>query len=266
MKIIAKNTGISFKANPNSSKLKFVAKDFYINIKGYGKNSDWAQAIIKTADEAAESIKKGSKPENILRNITNGVRDANKWEPSVNKFLNTGILRTCREMWDCEITDLYTYFATQRYSGYADRLISLRQNPLKSPKQKIAMTRPLLDEPSVKHGESKYLNKSLNFIFKKCQELFSKYVGKNIEDKDLRHINSRIAEIRWVIAHATPWKRGSDAIGNVFMRAIYKSMGIKTYPIKKGISLDLQAFCTNLNQYKKDFPKYFEKNPTIIKK
>ena len=78
-------------------------------------------------------------------------------------------------------------------------------------------------------------------------------------------INSDIAEIRWIMAHSMPWERGSDAISNVFTRALYKSMGIKSYPIKKDISLDLEAFCTPLNEYKQKFASYFEKEPEIVR-
>ena len=67
------------------------------------------------------------------------------------------------------------------------------------------------------------------------------------------------------MAHATPWERGSDAISNIFTRAFYKSMGIKTHPSKKGVSFDLQAYCTNLADYKKDFTTYFQKAPEIAK-
>ena len=49
------------------------------------------------------------------------------------------------------------------------------------------------------------------------------------------------------------------------MRALYKSMGIKTHPSKKGVSFDLQAYCTNLADYKKDFTTYFQKAPEIAK-
>ena len=60
------------------------------------------------------------------------------------------------------------------------------------------------------------------------------------------------------MAHATPWERGSDAISNVFMRVMYKSLGIKSHPLKKGISLDMEAYCTELGDYKKRFPEFFE--------
>ena len=58
--------------------------------------------------------------------------------------------------------------------------------------------------------------------------------------------------------------RGSDAISNVFIRAMYKSIGIKSYPLKKGVSLDLEAYCTELEDYKKNFAGYFTKPPKII--
>lgn len=261
---IMQNNSISFQANLNSPKLKFTAKDFYVNIKGYGKNKDWAKSIIETADATSIAIRKGSSPENILKNVADGVRKANKWEPCMNKVLNTAILRTERQNWEYEITNSYTYFNAGPYKTYADRLIAVRDNPLTRPIKKIAMTRPLQDTPELFHGEPQYINKSLEHVFKICKHLFSKFTNKDITEKDLQNINSHIAEIRWILAHATPWKRGSDAISNVFIRAIYKAFSIKTYPLEKGITLDLEAYCTELKQYKKIFTKYFKKPPAII--
>ena len=87
---------------------------------------------------------------------------------------------------------------------------------------------------------------------------------KEVREEDLTDINSMIAEIRWILAHATPWERGSDAISNTFMRSVYKAAGIKTYPLKKGVSLDLEAYCTELKDYKKNFANYFLRKPEIV--
>ena len=51
-------------------------------------------------------------------------------------------------------------------------------------------------------------------------------------------INDKVAEMRWILAHATPWERGSDAISNVLMRSILKAFGIKAYSSAKGVSFD----------------------------
>ena len=39
---------------------------------------------------------------------------------------------------------------------------------------------------------------------------------------------------------------------------------LKSYPLAKGVSLDMEAYCTNLADYKKKFPKYFAKPPVVI--
>lgn len=254
----------NFNANPNSPKLKFAAKDFYVRIKGYGKNDKWADTVIKTADLGSSLIQRGTSPENVLKIITSGVKKANKTASSISKMETTGILRVNRDNWIGNVADAFTCFTIDRYKGYAGRLLATRKTPLTPPKPKLAMTRPNKDYPELEHGEPLYINNSLNHVFKICQKLFDKYVGKDFKAKDLHNINDNIAEIRWVLAHATPWMRGSDAISNVFMRAIYKSMGIKTYPLAKGVSLDMEAYCTELSQYKKNFANYFEKPPIIV--
>ena len=100
----------------------------------------------------------------------------------------------------------------------------------------------------------KFFNLKKNYISK----------AEKISDKDLPDINSEVAEIRWIMAPSMPWERESNAISNVFMRSLYKSMGIKAYPIKKGISLDLEAFCTPLKKYKQNFGTYFEQPPHVV--
>ena len=92
---------------------------------------------------------------------------------------------------------------------------------------------------------------------------FTKNFKKVCKD-DLEDINSRIAEIRWILAHITPWLRGSDAISNIFMRSLYKAMGIKSYGLAKNTALDFEAFCTPLDKYKKDFSNFFVKKPKVI--
>lgn len=98
----------------------------------------------------------------------------------------------------------------------------------------------------------------------KLYKNLTKYVKIDVKPEHLEYINNNVAEIRWIIAHATPWERGSDSIANEFIRSIYKALGVKATPLKKGISLDLEAYCTNLGKYKKNFPNDFEKSPTVI--
>ena len=125
------------------------------------------------------------------------------------------------------------------------------------------MSRPNEDS-DIKHGEPELINNSLDYTIKLFKNVIPRFIHGELTSKDLPLINDTVAEIRWVLAHATPWLRGSDTISNVLMRAIYKAVGVKTYPPAKGVSFDMEAFCTNLEDYKKKFPTYFEKAPEVI--
>ena len=253
----------NFCANPNSPLLKFAHKDFFVNIRGYGKNEDWAEMAIKTTDLGASLIRRGTSGENVLKIITSGIIKANNLEAG-EKCTKTGILRINREGWRSQISEAMTEYVIPRYKSYATRIRKVIKAPLEAPDNKLAITRPDTKYPELIHGEPLYINNSLDYIFKKFQTIFPKYINEDVKPENIEEINSTIAEIRWVLAHATPWQRGSDAIANAFMRAMYKAIGIKTYPLAKGVSLDLQAYCTELNKYKQDFTSYFQKAPVII--
>lgn len=261
----------SFQANINSRKLNFNRADFYVRIRGYGKDADWARKIVETADVAVKMIRKDTFIENILRFITTGVVKANSLSRDINKVKHTGILRCEREHWrsgsDWTGRELATnYSSIPRYSVYNDRFDETFFHPLRKPFADMSLTIPIIsrDEKYLRHAEPEHINNVFEHIFKAYDNFKSKFNSKDVKASQLQEINENIGGIRWLLAHATPWERGSDAIANVLMRAMYKSLGIKTYPLKKRVSLDLEAFCTDFNVYKKNFGDYFEKPPKII--
>ena len=260
-----------FQSNLNSPKLKFRQEDFFVKIRGYGKNRVWAKKIKETADISTKMILKNVSAENILKLIAIGVIKANSILRDISKIKHSGILRIKREGWktgsDWDGFDLCTnYSDIKRYKIYQNRLDKTINKPLKNPYEEIELTVPKIDaeEHYLRHADSKYVNKAINLICKKYSEFKTKFNSKNVNSSQMEEINNSIAEIRWILAHSTPWERGSDAISNIFIRAMYKSLGIKSYPLKKDISLDLEAYCTELNEYKQKFPTYFEKPPEII--
>jgi hypothetical protein len=254
----------SFGINLNSPKLKFKPADFFVKIRGYGTQADWADEIIKTADTATTLIRKNTSAENVLKLITAGVRNANKLTLDLGKRERTGILRTIREGWNgVEDNEILTAYEKGRYSKYQERLDATIKKPLNCPLNHMGMSR-CTKYQDILHGRAKDINFSLNYVFGLSKKIIPKYIKTEATSKDLGEINDAIAEIRWVLAHATPWQRGSDAISNVFMRAIYKAIGVKSFPIKRGISLDLEAYCTELKDYKENFTSYFDKEPVII--
>lgn len=254
----------SFGANLNSPKLKYTAQDFFVKIRGYGKNDLWANETISTADTAVNLIRKDTSAENVLKFITAGIRNANQFCLELYKKKRSGLLRTIRTGWkndDMLYPNITTDYNYNKYSCYKERFDQIYNKPLAN--TGIGLTRSNKFHV-LEHADCNTINDSLDKVFKLYSNIFPKYIHNEVKEENMDEINETIAEIRWILAHATPWSRGSDAIANVFMRAMYKAIGIKSYPLEKGVSLDLEAYCTELETYKKRFPKYFEKPPKII--
>ena len=260
-------TPINFCANVNSPKLKFQKDDFFIRLSGYGQNDEWAQKVSQIADDAVNMIRQNTDAETVLKYISTGARHANRKCEDLHKQKNTGILRTDREGWQSREAEIFTPYNVKKYSTYSDRLYHTYLKPLKNPYQRrIQLTTPSnFYTGKLFHGAPENINFALDYVFNICKQIIPKYVKNDIKSKDLETVNSQIAEMRWVLAHSTPWIRGSDGISNIFMRAIYKAIGVKTYPVKAGISLDMEAYCTNLDDYIKCFPTYFDKAPEIAR-
>ena len=210
-----------------------------------------------------------------MRFIAFRVRDANQLTLDIEKKEHTGILRADREWWLCHSdwnskTGLITRYGNNyenKYKKYADRLDYTVKHPLKNPYKDISLSRPIHNKDSGKfidHPDSKYINSAFEHIKTIYNNLYKKYILNEVKEENLPEVNNLIAEIKWILAHSTPWERGSDAISNTFIRAVYKAMGVKSYPLKRGISLDLEAYCTNLEEYKQKFASYFTHNPKII--
>lgn len=122
-----------------------------------------------------------------------------------------------------------------------------------------------VEAESMIHPEGKYVNNALNIVDKLQTELVKKYKGKSLSEADLNTINETIAEIHWVLSHAMPWNRGSAGISQAYVLSIYQSLGLKVHPPKAGISFDLEAFCTELSDYKKNYKYLYEKPAEIVK-
>ena len=269
----SKSVPINFGINLSSKKLIFKEDDFYVRIKGYGHHSGWAKKVKETADCAVNFIRKNLGFEDIIKRITTGVIEANQLSNDADKRVHTGILRIKRQgwhhksEWGPDIITRYSKDRKNRYSSYTERLDYTVKHPLKNPYNNIVLTRPIHDADYGKfiaHANPKYIDNAFYRINKIYDELQEKYIQREVQKEDLEDVNNSIAEIRWILAHATPWERGSDAISNTFIRSIYKAMGIKAGPLKRGVSLDLEAYCTNIDEYKKNFPCYFNKKPEII--
>lgn len=266
----------NFKSNPSSPKLLFKEIDFFINMKGYGKDLEWAKKVIEITDKASKSMRRRNVSfDDILARIAREMRKAvvHTYHDSIN---HTGILRVKRKGYGAkgDWSELATpYFLrfnpnTSPYISYKERFDRIKNSPLTTTYDGVGLTRMLSSytRSEMVHGSNDKVNSALDKVRGIYEILQEKYIShpEDVTKNSLKEINASIAEIRWILAHATPWERGSDSISNCFMRAMYKAMGIKTYPAAKGVSFDLEAYCTELEDYKKKLAKYFSKPPEVI--
>lgn len=261
---------VNFTANPDAEKLAFKTKDFFIRIRGYGKNKKWAEKVIEATDNTVKELREGKDYDVVLSDLAKGMGRASQKCDEFAKQYYSGILRVDRPGYnstgEVHKTNLRTE-AQNQYKSYKKRLHKRVANPLPNPYPNISLTK-IIDENKntiIIHGDKEAINNALDMVNKLFNGL-KIHIEKpeQVSAKNLDEINSTIAEIRWIMAHATPWERGSDAIANSFVRALYKSMGIKTYQSKRGLSFDLQAYCTPLEEYKENFSSYFRKKPKVM--
>ncbi len=253
-------------------KSTFSNADFYVRIEGYQKRKVWVNIIKHTADIAvAQILDFKSNFEAVLQSIVSGVQMANSSVNNTPLKKHTGILRAERKGWmhgsEWDGFSLVTKYDTSgKYLPYKDRFDKIAEEPLTNPYDNIGLTEIVKKEnwSYMRHGNSKFVNNALDKVGEIYNDLHKNFIQKNPTNNNLPEINEKIAEIRWILAHSTPWERGSDSIANVFIRSLYKAMGIKSFPLKEGISLDLEAYCTNLDKYKKSFASYFDNEPEIV--
>jgi len=118
--------------------------------------------------------------------------------------------------------------------------------------------------PAMVHPQGKYASNALDLVNSIQDMLIQKYHGKNLTDADMADINENIGEIHWILSHSMPWGRGSAGISDAYVKALYKSLGIQLSQPKEGVSFDLEAFCTELEDYKKNYKNLYETEPRYV--
>lgn len=285
-------------------KIEVEAQNFFIKIPGYGQNYNWANEMAEITENASHMLREGATFDDAMAYIAASARDLALKSSDKYKGQVYGVVRGRKLNYLCdgklENHGAITPFdENTQYKTYADRFRKCYSpNELQNPYAgRIELTRVVSDggypisaseynpnnpkhtkqinpDGSVSyyekteamiHPKGKYGVEGLNIAEELHNKLVDKFKNKTITSKDLDEINETIAEIHWVLAHTMPWGRGSDAIANSYVKAIYQSLGIKTYPPKDGVSFDLEAFCTELDDYKKNYKKLYEQEPEIVK-
>ncbi len=92
-------------------------------------------------------------------------------------------------------------------------------------------------------------------ILRHAEHLFDRAVDRNASPSE---VIRAAAEMHWWLAHAMPFQRGSAAITDALVKAIYLSHDIPFSPYRVGIQPDIAAFTLRLDDYLSVYPRFFD--------
>lgn len=282
----------SCKVNPHH-KLHFgeIKPDhLYINMNGFGRDEKWGNFVSKLAEDTAQKIKENENFDTVLKSISKTYREyLNKNRPKHNPYYkesNIALFGSRRYMDVPWITPIIENERKCKYAPYLTRFVDFVEGKNEKFKEsscnficperkthifqekKIFLSEIIVKklfkfskgrtayEAEICHPPISSIKPALNHISDIYNTLRS-----NKSQKSLDEINKQIGEIHWFFAQATPYYRGSAGIADILTKAIYESLDIQVSPWKKGIAPDLEAFVTDLEDYKNNYSNLFEKPP-----
>lgn len=253
---------------------KFFART-YVNEFKYGKNIQWAHEMNIISEAAQHRIANGDSFEDVLNNIADDYKsydeattlNSDKDVSDRRKF--SGLFRGDRP--DSELgkkfkLGAYTPFDQKGgYSEYYDRFAALLDKPRKSPYPDVTLTQLETNKKLgnvMKHPLNENVNPGLAHVKERYNELaplFEKVKnGGTLTAAEKAMADDKIAEMYFLLGNIMPWDRGSNGISDIFMRSMYKNLGIDMPALKPGVSLDLEAFCMDMDEYKAKWHTFFE--------
>ena len=92
-------------------------------------------------------------------------------------------------------------------------------------------------------------------ILRHAEHLFDRAVDRDTSPSE---VIRAAAEMHWWLAHAMPFQRGSAAITDALVKAIYLSHDIPFSPYRVGIQPDIAAFTLRLDDFLSVYPRFFD--------
>ena len=249
---------------------KFFARTS-VNEREYGKNIQWASKMNEISECAEYFITTGNKSfDEVINFISNEYHAYDEAttlaKTNIDYAQNDRRIASGKYRGDGN-PDVYAgtgFDKDGNYKEYFERFKKVGDR--KSPYPDIELTKILCGDNSgmMYHPANKYVNPGMDYIRARYDELrpFIEKVknGESLSRSDRKVIDEKIAEIYFLMANIMPYERGSNGISDILIRSIYKSLGIDQPALKQGVSLDLEAFCMDLNEYKRKWSSFFEKN------
>lgn len=242
----------------SSKQFSDESKLFFIDMLHYPKNTQWAQDMLQFRDRLAVLIKNKVDFNSILSVSQVGLKKMNADHPGVHAFGEIrqnagGRFLLC----DGKRGEEYLPDYFEKYKSLNTRLGTFR--PKSNSEYKDASVCHIIPDNRrmvIAYGYMPNRNSNnLEFVKREYDKL------KALKNPTTTQVNRSAATIQWLIAQANPFMKGNDSFANLFTKAIYKAYDIHLAPLKKGISLDFEAFYSDLEDYIRKYPTFFEKRP-----
>ncbi|MBQ7126290.1 hypothetical protein IJO12_04310, partial [bacterium] len=235
----------------NFSKLDGIAKK-------YGKDFEWADKVVTMQNDAVNKIISGASFDEVINGLAADYRNIDlSLQKDSHRMLHSGQYRPDY----CPNDSPYTpCLQGGRYGAYYERFKNMidSNNALSPLFENAPMTRLEYDATNgrviMQHPAADNIPLAMNHVEKihnNLQELVNKVKSsQQLSPTEQVFIDESIAEIHYTLSHAMPWARGSNGIIDSYVRSLYKSLGLDLPALKNNVSLDLEAFCTDLETFK----------------
>ncbi len=248
--------GIFSTRNKKEKSLLLPERVQIIRMFGYNQSDAWAHDLLNLTYETSKDVKNNlgfnfltkklrfnllgiKRKYNIVSSGTiNGLTEVNKYAKGRE------YLQKYFERYDAKKDNNGSY-SPKSNSEYPDANVCKIRNY--SPNSLLVTNGSIYD-----HGVS-----NLALAKKEYEKL------KSADNPKLEDITHSIATIHWLIAQETPYKDLNGLTADILSRAIYHAYNVKTYPLKENTSLEFEAYYSDLDDYIKNYPNYFEKPPEM---
>jgi len=230
---------------------------YYIRMKEYCKNKNWANVILEYDDKISSAVKKGADFDIIVFMAMQGVKEAyeqESWFTARKVQPKTYLNPYCVENNHSRGSEYYDV-----YSKKTPKDGTWSPKPNEEYKDANVCTFRRGSDGSIIVSEG-WRPDSTNLELAKKE--YNKLIS--IENPTEDEIHKSIATIHWLIAQESPFERGSDSIANLITKSIYHAYDMETPPIKQGFSFDFEAWYRDLDDFVKIYPKLFTTRPQKV--
>lgn len=246
---------------------KFFSREFTCEMR-YGKNFEFAKRMSKLANESSKSISTDKSFDSVLKHISNGYP-----ENDFSRFAKIGVYRGDSTEQPLIVEgmgridglqtgygkDAFGQLQYEEYIGRLDRSLNRRLSPYCN----FTLTKGYNGGRKLMiHPYPEEVVQNMDIIserYKIYQHLVKEYkVNGKLTLEQKKQADEIISEIYYLMANTCPFYRGSNGISDVLMRSQYSALGITKSHVKKGVGLDLEAFCMDLKEYQMKWNSFFE--------